>query len=73
MSSKRDLDSSDDEPFLAKKVKLKRKLISEKISKYHPDIYISDHKVSKFLLIFNRLLENLLAEETESTDAEDGV
>ena len=73
MSSKRDLDSSDDEPFLAKKVKLECKLISEKISKYHPDIYISDHKVSKFLLIFNALLENLLAEETESTDAEDGV
>ena len=63
MSSKRDLDSSDDEPFLAKKVKLEHKLISEKISKYHPDIYISDHKVSKFLLIFNTLLENLLAEE----------
>ena len=73
MSSKRDLDSSYDQPFLAKKVKLERKLISEKISKYHPDIYISDHKVSKFLLIFNTLLENLLAEETESTDAEDGV
>ena len=73
MSSKRDLDSSDDEPFLAKKIKLEHKLISEKISKNHPDIDISDHEVSKFLLIFNTLLENSLAEETESTDAEGGV
>ena len=33
MSSKRDLDSSDDELFLVKKIELKHKLISEKISK----------------------------------------
>ena len=79
MSSKKDLHSSDDEPFLAKKIKLEHKLVSEKSSKNHPDIDISDHEVSKFLLIFNTLHENSLAEETESTDetkstdAEDGV
>ena len=57
MSSKRDLDSSDNESFLAKKIKLERKLISEKINKNYPDIVdISDHKVSKFLLIFNTAL-----------------
>ena len=73
MSTKRDLDNSDNEPFLAKKIKLEHKLISQKISKNHPDIDISDLEVSKFLLIFNTLLENSLAEETESTDAEDEV
>ena len=73
MSTKRDLDNSDNEPFSAKKIKLEHKLISQKISKNYPDIDISDHEVSKFLLIFNTLLENSLAEEIESTDAEDGV
>ena len=57
MSSKRNLDSSDNESFLAKKFKLECKLISEKINKSYPDIVdISDHKVSKFLLIFNTVL-----------------
>ena len=41
MSPKRNsnsLDGADNEPFLAKKVRLKHKLISEKINKNHPTL-----------------------------------
>ena len=74
MDSKRDLDSLDKEPFLAKKIKLEHKLISEKINKNHPDINIPEHEIDKFLLIFSLLLETSLSkDETEVTDAEDGI
>ena len=74
MDSKRDLDSLDKEPFLAKKIKLEHELISEKINKNHPDINIPEHEIDKFLLIFNLLLETSLSkDETEVTDAEDGI
>ena len=44
MSLKRDsgnVESIDNELFLAKRIRLEHKLISEKINKNHPDIYIS--------------------------------
>ena len=74
MDSKRDLDSLDEEPFLVKKIKLEHKLISDKIKKNHPDIDISEHEIHKFLLIFSSLLEtSLRKDETEATDAKDGI
>ena len=74
MDSKRDLDSLDKEPFLAKKIKLEHRLISEKINKNYPDINIPEHEIDKFLLIFSLLLETSLSkDETEVTDAENGI
>ena len=55
MSSKRNsnsLDGADNEPFLAKKIRLEHKLISEKNNKNHPDINIDEHETNKFLLMF---------------------
>ena len=46
MSSKRNpnsLDGADNESFLAKKIRLEHKLISEKINKNHPDNNIDEH------------------------------
>ena len=54
MSLKRDsnsVESTDNEPFLAKKIRLEHKLKSEKINKNHPNIDISQHEINKFLLI----------------------
>ena len=51
MSSKRNsdsLDGADNEPFLAKNIRLEHKLISEKINKNHPDINIDEHKINNF-------------------------
>ena len=52
MSSKRDsngVESSDNEPFLAKGIRLEHKLISEKINENHLDINISPNEINKFL------------------------
>ena len=71
MNSKRNsnsLDGADNEPFLAKKISLEHKLISEK--KNHPDINIDEQEINKFVSVFNMLLETSLSDETE---AEDGV
>ena len=73
MSLKRDsnsVESTDDEPFLAKRIRLEHILISEKINKNYPDIDISQHEINKFLLIFSTLLETL-NDATKSTDSED--
>ena len=61
---------------ISKKIKLEQKLISKSISKNYPDIDIADHKVDKFLLVFNLLLETSLNEErlleVKTQDSEDG-
>lgn len=57
--------------FLVKKNKLRHQLISTKISKYHPDIDIHEHEVSKFLFIFNELLTISLSGDASSLDSED--
>ena len=57
---------------LAKKVKLEHKLISEKISKNHPDIDVHEHEIYKFLLIFNEILETL-NDATDLTDSKYGM
>ena len=75
MSLKRDsnsVESTDDEPFLAKRIRLEHILISEKINKNYPDIDISQHEINKFPLIFSTLLETL-NDATKSTDAEDRI
>ena len=58
---------------LAEKIKLEHKLISEKISKNHPDIDVHQHEIYKFLLIFNEILETSLNDATDLTDSEDGI
>ena len=53
MNSKRDSNSLKDSnnlSSLAKKIKLEHKLISENISKNHPDIDVHEHQIYKFLL-----------------------
>ena len=70
MNSKRDSNSLKDSNNLsplAKKIKLEHKLISEKISKNHPDIDVHEHEIYKFLLIFNEILETL-NDATDLTD-----
>ena len=60
MNSKRDshsLKDSNNVLSLAKKIKLEHKLISEKISKNHPDIEVHVHEIHKFLLVFSEILE----------------
>ena len=76
MNSKRDLNSlkvSNNVSPLAKKIKLEHKLISEKISKNHPDIDVHEHEIYKFLLIFNEILETSLNDATDLTDSVDGI
>ena len=76
MSSKRDsnnLNDSSNVSSLAKKIKLEHKLISEKISKNHPDIDVHENEIYKFLLIFNEILETSLNNATDLTDSEDGI
>ena len=58
---------------LAKKIKLEHKLISEKISKNHPDIDVHEHEIYKFLLVFNEILETSLNDATDLTDSVDGM
>ena len=75
MSSKRDSNNLNDWnniSSLAKKIKLEHKLISEKISKNHPDIDLHEHEIYKFLLIFNEILETSLSNATDLIDSEDG-
>ena len=55
---------------LTKKIQLEHKLISEKISKNHPDIDV--HEIYKFLLILNEILETSLNDASDLTDSEDG-
>ena len=58
MASKRSLDNiSENETDFSKKIKLEHKIISVTISNKHPKININDHKIQKFLLVFNLLLE----------------
>ena len=76
MSSKRDsnnLNDSNNVQYLAKKIKLEHKLISEKISKNHPDIDVHENEIYKFLLIFNEILEISLNDATDLTDSEGGI
>ena len=76
MNSKRDsrsLKDSNNVSSLAKKIKLEHKLISEKISKNHPDIDVHEHEVYKFLLVFNEILETSLNDATDLTDSGDGI
>ena len=76
MNSKRDSHSLKDPNnvlSLAKKIKLEHKLISEKISKNHPDIDVHEHEIYKFLLIFNEILETSLNDATDLTDSVDGI
>ena len=56
---------------ISKKIKLEQKLISESISKNHPEIHIIDHEINKFLLIFNLLLETLNEERLLEVKAQD--
>ena len=76
MNSKRDsnnLKDPNDVSSLAKKIKLEYKLISEKISKNHPDVDAHEHGIYKFLLIFNEILETSLNDATDLTDSVDGI
>ena len=76
MNSKNDSDSLKDLNnllSLAKKIKLQHKLISEKISKNHPDIDVHEHEIYKFLLIFNEILETSLNDATDLTDSVDRI
>ena len=76
MNSKNDSDSLKDLNNLlplAKKIKLQHKLISEKISKNHPDIDVHEHEIYKFLLIFNEILETSLNDATDLTDSVDRI
>ena len=58
MASKRSLDNiSENEIDFSKKIKLEHNLISVTISNKHPEININYHKMQKFLLVFNLLLE----------------
>ena len=55
-----------------KKITLEHKLISVTISNKHPEIDIDDHKIQKFLLIFNLVLEAELNKENVE-DSEGGI
>lgn len=56
-----------------KKVKVEQESISLIIKKKHPEIDIEEHKINKFLTIFNAVLEsNLEGLKAENLDSEDG-
>ena len=76
MSSKRNLEE-DTVEGLSKKIKVEQKLISDNITKNHPDIDITEHEIKKFVLIFHLLLMTSLNDdeltELKALDTEDGV
>ena len=56
-----------------KKVKVEQESISLIIKKKHPEIDIEEHKINKFLTIFNAVLEsNLEGLKAENLGSEDG-
>ena len=63
--------------YLAQKVKLEQKKISEKIKKDYPDMDITDHEINKFISIFHTLLKTSLNKdkflERLAVDTEDGL
>ena len=59
--------------FYKKKKKVEQKLISDIIEERYPHLDIPDHKINKFILIFNTILETYFDQENlEEIDSEDG-
>ena len=73
MTSKRLLNTPEEETDFSKKIKLDHKLISVTISSKHPEIDIDDHEKQNFLLIFNLLIEAESEKSSSNEDAEDGI
>ena len=73
MASKRSSEKTSLE-VLQKKIKVEQKLISDIIEERYPHLDITDHRIHKFILIFNTILETSFDQENlEEIDSEDGI